>query len=238
VPRPSRSSLDAAGPPRRGRLDLAFFASAALVTAYNELASGPVGVASKLLPMGLLMASLVLARRAGEVDRDMSGRILAGFVASTIGDVVITVHFVAGIAAFLVAHLAYLAGMGRPRGPVSRHALAAIPALCVGGGMAWILVGGQRVPGPLLIPVVVYMIVISSMLARATGRALVDVRTRRARVFLAGAAIFVLSDALIAFSRWVVALPHPRVAILATYYVAQWLLLQGTEAQREDSRAL
>ena len=46
----------------------------------------------------------------------------------------------------------------------------ALPAAGIGGGMAWILVGGGRVPAPLLVPVGVYMTVISAMLARATGR--------------------------------------------------------------------
>jgi alkylglycerol monooxygenase len=221
-----------AGAARALVFDVAFVVAAVAVTAWNDLASGPASVLAKLVPMGLLIARLARALRAKKVDPAMGGWVLAGFVASTAGDVVIAYRFVGGIAAFLVAHLCYLAAMGRPRGPMPRHALAALPVLVIGGGIAWVLVGGRRVPDPLLVPVIFYMTVISAMLARATGRALVDVRTPASRLLLAGAATFYASDMLIALSRWVVAIPHPRIAILATYYAAQRLLLAGVEVAR------
>lgn len=213
-------------------LDLAFLATALLSTLANQLAPGHLAVASKLLPMGLLLARLGLARRDGRVDRRMAGLLLAGFVASTVGDLVIAYVFVGGIAAFLVAHLFYLVAMGRPRGALASHALAALPALGFGVAMAAILVGGHRVPEPLLVPVSVYITVICSMLARALGRAFVDARTQASRFLALGAATFVLSDSLIALSRWVITVPYPRIAVLATYYLAQRLVLEGAEPMR------
>lgn len=214
----------------RAALDVAFVASAAVATAWNDLSPGHAAVAVKLAPMAILIARLARALRSGEVEPRMGTALLFGLAASTIGDVVLPYRFVGGLGAFLVAHLAYLVAMGRPQDRASSHALAAAPALVVWAAMAWILVGGQRVPRPLLGPVVVYMTVICAMLARALGRALVDVRSPASRVFAAGAAVFVASDALIALSRWVVAIPHPRVAVLVTYYLAQRLLFAGVEA--------
>ena len=66
------------------------------------------------------------------------------------------------------------------------------------------------------------------MLARATIRAFV---TRRGLVtswaMFAGACLFALSDSLIALSRWVLSVPHPEVAILSTYFLAQLLIRIG-----------
>lgn len=205
------------------------FLGVAVATLWSDLAPGHAAVISKLWPMGLLVAHLALRLRAREVDRAMAVPLLFGLVASTLGDVVIAYAFVGGIAAFLVAHLAYLTAMGRPRVRSWLHAPAALPALAIGGTMAFILVRGGRLPEPLFVPVVVYMAVISTMLARATGRALVDTRAPESRLFLAGAAMFVVSDALIALSKWVVDIPHPRAAILVTYFLAQRLLLAGVE---------
>jgi len=218
-----------AAPPRRWPLDVAFFLGALLATLWADLSQGHLAVALKLVPMGLLLFHLTLRLRAGEVDRRMALSLLAGLAASTVGDIVIAYLFVGGIAAFLLAHVAYLLAMGLPRGRPTPHLAAAVPALLVGGTMAWILLLGGRVPTPLMVPVAVYTTVISAMLARATSRALVAPRTPAARVFFAGAVLFVTSDALIAFSRWVVTIPHPRAAILATYFAAQWLISAGVE---------
>lgn len=225
------ASSPARPPPARRRwpLDVAFFAGAALATLWSELAPGDLAVALKLVPMGLLITHLALRLRAAEVARRPAVALLAGLSVSAVGDVVIAYAFIGGIAAFLLAHIAYLVAMGRPRGRAAPHLAGSLPALAVGGTMGWILVAGGRLPPPLEAPVIVYMLVITAMLARAVGRAFVEPRTRASRVFLSGAVLFVTSDALIALSRWVVTIPHPRAAILATYFTAQWLIAAGAE---------
>jgi alkylglycerol monooxygenase len=222
-------------PARRWALDLLFFVGATLAALWAELAPGDVAVALKLVPMGTLIVHLALRLRAGEVARRMAVALLVGLGLSTVGDIVIAYQFLAGIAAFLLAHVAYLVAMGRPRGSAAQNGAAALPALAVGATMGWILVGGGRLPAPMRVPVLVYMIVISAMLARAVARAVVAPRTRASRAFLVGAALFVTSDALIALSRWVVTVPHPHVAILATYFAAQWWISTGAEPAPRDS---
>lgn len=233
IPAAARAESSISG---RRVLDGVFLAGAVVATLWNGFGSGHLAVASKLVPMGALIVRLALALRAAEVDRRMGAALLFGLVASAVGDVVIAYVFVGGIAAFLVAHLAYLAAMGRPRGRPLSHVLAALPAAAIGGTMGWILVAGGRVPAPLLVPVAVYMTVISTMLARAAGRAFVEVRTRGAYLLVAGAAVFVLSDALIALSRWVVDIPYPKLAILATYFAAQRLLVAGVDPAGRPAR--
>ena len=216
-------------PARRWPLDLGFFVGAVAATSWGDLWPGDLAVALKLVPMGLLIAKVALCLRAREIERRMAFALLAGLLVSAVGDVVIAYVFVGGIAAFLLAHVAYLVAMGAPRGRPAHQLLASVPALLVGGSMGWILLVGGRVPAALTVPVAVYMVVISAMLARAAGRAVLDPRTRESRIFLAGAALFVTSDSLIALSRWVITIPHPRAAILSTYFLAQFLISEGAE---------
>jgi alkylglycerol monooxygenase len=222
-----------AGASPRWLLDGVFLAGAVVATLWNGLGSGHASVASKLVPMGALIAMLALRLRAGEVDRAMAIPLLFGLAASAVGDVVIAYVFVGGIAAFLVAHLAYLAAMRLPRGRAPAHAAAALPAIAIGGSMGWLLVAGGRVPAPLLVPVAVYMTILSAMLARATGRAFVGSRSPESRLLAAGAAMFVLSDSIIALSRWVMDIPYPKLAILATYFAAQRLIVAGADRAPE-----
>jgi uncharacterized membrane protein YhhN len=66
-------------------------------------------------------------------------------------------------------------------------------------------------------PVGAYMLVISAMVASAVGTGLA--------LAVAGAVLFYVSDALIAWTRFVHDLPHGRLAVITTYHVAQALLV-------------
>jgi len=188
---------------------------AAILTA--ERAPRRIALPFKIVPVLLLIAAL--APRAGEGR--LAAGVLAGLVLSLAGDVAIAFSFVAGLACFLAAHMAYLAALGVSNAHPGAQALAALPAVAVFAGMLALL--WSRV-GKLRVPVVVYMVVICAMLARAAGRALATGPSPSATLFLAGAILFVLSDALIAIDRFVRPLPHREAAVLATYYAAQALI--------------
>jgi len=133
--------------------------------------------------------------------------------------------FVPGLVGFLLAHLAYIAlfriGVGMfPR----RGVLAA--ALLIGAAMyAFLWHGG--LPPALRIPVGVYVVVIACMAAQAIGRAAVLHDTDpSARWVAVGACFFMLSDSLLATNRFVVPLPLASLWVLATYYVAQVLIVR------------
>ncbi|MEO6325884.1 MAG: lysoplasmalogenase [Thermoanaerobaculia bacterium] len=199
-----------------------YLLTAGAATLLAELRPGPVALVLKALPLLVLLWDVGLpcpfTRR--------HGFLFLGLAASLIGDEVIAFVFVGGIAAFLVAHVCYLAAMGWERERPAAQLLACLPAILLWGGMLQLL--WPRVPADLKGPVAVYLSVISAMLARATIRAFV---TRRGEVaswaMFAGASLFALSDSLIALSRWVLTVPHPELAILSTYYLAQLLIRFG-----------
>jgi len=156
---------------------------------------------------------------------------VAALVLCLLGDVLLMVPrdlFVAGLGAFLVGHLLYIGGLlqapsppGSPPFAFSTTGLvvasligiayAAVPATLIFGALTR---GGQRALVP---PVAVYLVVILTMAVLAANVG--------APVALAGAALFVLSDTILAVNRFVRPLPGGNVAVHVTYHLAQGLLV-------------
>jgi uncharacterized membrane protein YhhN len=215
----------------RTRTLFLYLLAATAATLAAEILPGPVALLLKALPLIVLLVDV--GPPFGRFTR-MRGFLFLGLCASLIGDEVIAFVFIGGIGAFLVAHVCYLVAMGWEKEKPGRQALACLPALLLWVGMFRLL--WPRVPADLKVPVVVYLSVISAMLARATIRAFV---TRRGDVtswaMLGGAGLFALSDSLIALSRWVLSVPHPELAILSTYYLAQLLIRFGLADSEGDA---
>ncbi|MDI1480343.1 lysoplasmalogenase [Polyangium sp. y55x31] len=200
----------------------AYLASAAASCSLVVLAPGSIAYRLvKVVPL-LLLCAARLRERQGRLAKLVG----LGLFASLVADVVIDSVFVAGLGVFLVAHLFYLAGMGLPKRAADW--LPMLPALAFGGLMWGILVGSGRAPEALHAPITAYAIVISSMLGRALGRALVEPKDHAARIFCAGAVFFVISDSLIGVNRWLFPLPLAAVWILSTYWLGQFLIFRGS----------
>ncbi len=140
--------------------------------------------------------------------------ILAGLCLSAVGDALLLSAaeraFLAGVGAFLLAHLAYV-GAFAPGARISPTA-AAFLALVAVAVMAWL----WRRLGTMRIPVLVYTAVISAMLLLGVG-------TARPLV-LWGALLFYLSDLTVARDRFVRPGLANRMVGLPMYYAGQVLL--------------
>jgi uncharacterized membrane protein YhhN len=175
----------------------------------------PLEYVCKPAVMALL---IVVALRVHEHGPHRRGWFVAALALSLVGDVFLMLpgdRFVPGLAAFLLAHLAYIAGFW-VEGVSTARLLA--------GGEVVVLVGillGLRivrdVPGKLRPPVIAYMLVISVMTASAlgTGNWLAAV----------GAVLFFASDATIAWDRFVSEQPFAPLFIIVTYHLAQAALV-------------
>ena len=155
--------------------------------------------------------------------------LLLAMVASLAGDVLLMLpgdHFIAGLAAFLLAHVAYLALFRQGVGWFpSRVALTA--TLLAGALMLGVLWPGLQ--GPLLTAAVaVYVLVIALMTAQALGRAAV-LGDAASRATAWGAAIFMLSDAVLGVDRFVQPVPLAPLWVLGSYFMAQILILHNTQ---------
>jgi uncharacterized membrane protein YhhN len=81
-------------------------------------------------------------------------------------------------------------------------------------------------PSELRVPVAAYVLVIAAMAAQAWGRA--KQLGSAASLWVAlGSSVFMLSDTLLALDKFVSPLPYAGLWVLASYYVAQGLIVRG-----------
>ena len=156
----------------------------------------------------------------------------AGLFLSALGDLFLAEKgekaFLGGLGSFLVAHLVYVALFGMAGGGVA--ALAAEPwRLLVAALIGAFAVGlflrlKPALPRDLVLPVAVYVVAILAMGLSAMTLPSVAV--------IAGAVLFIASDAILAAGRFLLAPGSPRQAIVAPavwilYYAAQVSITLG-----------
>ncbi len=83
-------------------------------------------------------------------------------------------------------------------------------------GTAYFKIAPQAPAGIIRIGVCIYATIISAMLVTAL--------LQRSSVFALGAVLFVFSDFILAWNKFVEPIPYKGYLIMVTYYLAQWLL--------------
>jgi uncharacterized membrane protein YhhN len=177
----------------------------------------------------LVLALLVVVAVVLGAGDDASGRwLLLALSFGLLGDVFLlgdsVGRFQAGLAAFLVGHLAYGAcfvALGLPRPGWSWLGLLVLAAALL--ATREVVPATHRASGATLsVPVAVYSAVIGAMVVCAwfTGEPLVAL----------GASVFVTSDAVLAVNRFVRPLPRAQLVIMVTYHVGQGLIVAGVLA--------
>ncbi|MCX7893334.1 MAG: lysoplasmalogenase [Burkholderiales bacterium] len=199
--------------------------AAALVSASLHIPAEYRGPRWRVYVFKPLTTALILAIAclpAGEVAPRYQWAIVTGLALSLAGDVFLMLprdRFVAGLAAFLAAHIAYIVAFagGVPFGtaPLALVALAAVAAVIL--RILWPGLGRLKAP------VVAYVAVIVVMTWIAAARALA-VGTGAALHAAAGALLFLASDALLALNRFGHAFRAGRALSLSTYFAGQWLI--------------
>lgn len=170
----------------------------------------------------LVMVGLVAAAFQLDPSSEMARTLLVcGLLLSLIGDVCLMLPsdaFVAGLMAFLGAHLFYVAAMVALGLEFGAVALGLLLAAVVGIVVARRIVAGARAADPALgPPVTLYVVVLSVMAAVAIG-------TGRPAAFI-GAVAFVVSDSVLGWTRFVSDIGHGRVVVMITYHLAQFGLV-------------
>lgn len=169
----------------------------------------------------LTMLLLLGVALAIDVDADANAvRVwfVVALVLSLMGDVLLMVPkdlFVFGLAAFLAGHLAYIVGMHVEGVAGVRFLVGIVVVMAVLAVLGTVILRKVRA-GPdreLAGPVVAYMLVISAMVASAIGVGGASV--------IVGAGLFYVSDALIAWNRFVAKTRQAGLSIMVTYHLAQ-----------------
>jgi len=170
-----------------------------------------------------MMALVGVALALHPENPDVRPWIVVALLLSLLGDVLLMLPkdlFVAGLGSFLLAHVAYIVAFRTDGGSAAALAISAAVVVVAAAVLGRRVVTGVRSTEPsFTAPVVAYIAAIAAMVAcaLATGNLL----------FGAGAVLFMASDSLIAWNRFVQKLSWAPLAIIVTYHLAQALLVTG-----------
>ena len=182
------------------------------------------------------LATLLILAAAGRAWTPVTVRyrrwIVSGIAFSLVGDVLLMLPanlFVPGLVAFLCGHLCFItAFLGDSR--LAVRPLAFLACLLVGGVNLCLL--WPSIPTPLHPAVAVYGLVLSVMGGQAIARgrfhsAAGSALAGPARRAALGAALFMLSDSLLAWNRFHGALAGSTLWVLGSYYAALWYIARS-----------
>ncbi|TAE32919.1 MAG: lysoplasmalogenase [Cytophagales bacterium] len=192
----------------------------------------------KPLIMGLLLGWVWQQRTAWRGNRIMRW-LVAGMVFALLGDVFLMIRevdlFGPGLASFLLMQVCYIAAFARQiwfsgRGFNRGQLLLWTFGLLVYASffLSYLYTPFHQTPGTngLWIPVVVYVVFLSSMAIMASLRRGAVKRASYQWVLL-GAILFVISDSVIALARFAYPFSGASLVIMATYAAAQYLIVVG-----------
>jgi uncharacterized membrane protein YhhN len=164
---------------------------------------------------------------AFQLPADPAGRyriaILVGLFLSLGGDIFLMLpsdRFIAGVAAFLAAHLAYLTAF------TSIVPFAASPvafAVIAGIVVAILLALWRSLPARMRAPLVIYAVVLGAMAAQAISQA-IALGSAAAAAGAVGAVLFLASDSVLVTNRFARPFRFAPLVVLGTYYAAQVLI--------------
>ncbi len=157
-----------------------------------------------------------------------------GIILSMLGDIFLMLEkeqFLAGLVAFLLAHLAYIIGFNQSLPPVDAFGLfMAVILGSIGAQIYKKIAAGLTKQGKesLQKPVLAYTAVIIIMLLSALltfSRS--DWSTNAALTVSIGATLFLISDVLLAWTKFVQPIKNGRVKNLAAYHLGQIIMIYG-----------
>jgi uncharacterized membrane protein YhhN len=194
-------------------------AAIAAMTDWWSVATDRLGVeflAKPAVVICLIGVALAIEIDAGGASNFDRGIIIAALGASLVGDVVLMTpdaRFEAGLAAFFLAHVLYIVAFV-PDFTVGPALAAGILLVALGFGVVPQLLGAVRQQGRMItVAVASYIVVVTAMGVVAVGTAVA--------VTGIGGVLFVVSDALLGWGRFVGPTPGGRPLVHATYHLGQ-----------------
>jgi uncharacterized membrane protein YhhN len=226
---PDPSALSAAGQawiatvlhaPLGWQLGALLTAAALAVTLFGEI-RGPLKLTYVFKPIASI-GFLIAAWASGALTHSWGMAIAVGLVLSAVGDVLLLSRssnaFLAGLVAFLFGHVAYLVAFAIRGFDPSVALIASVPLFVI--ALLFIRWLWARIDGPMRVPVVVYLVVITCMVALAFGS---DATATKTGIVI-GAVMFWLSDMSVAYHQFVRVSAVNRLWGLPFYYAAQLVL--------------
>lgn len=188
-------------------------------------------------PLAMVLLLLLAVRAVAPVSARYRGTILLGLLFSLLGDIFLMLPvdlFLAGLGAFLLAHLCYMSAFFASSDARTRLTSIAVFAVFGIANLVGLL---PRLEHAMRVPVITYVIALLLMAGFALARA----RSQRARegataavaasarLAAIGATLFVVSDTLLAWNRFGGGIPLASLWVLATYFIAQWYIARSVD---------
>jgi uncharacterized membrane protein YhhN len=139
------------------------------------------------------------------------------------------IYFLVGLSAFAIAQLLYIASFFKARDSavkidsIKKQVAYVVPFVFVAAAFLWNVIPPA---GALGVPVLVYGLLLLSMVISAILRMDQTNEASFNQLFL-GAALFMLSDSLIAWNKFLTPIEYSGLLIMFTYILAQWSLVNG-----------
>lgn len=209
-----------------------------VVLVIAELISGSIESFSawRYVTKPSLLVALILYFYFNSAELNPKTKILTliALIFSLAGDVLLMfddqlpVFFIAGLVAFLLAHVFYIVIFWSERNSkINPFGFIVILAMYT-IGLFYLLITNL---GDLLIPVVFYVIVILMMAVTAFLRQKKVSKISFIFVFL-GAILFVISDSILAVNKFYLPIRFSNISIMLTYALAQYFIVLGLLKQR------
>ncbi|MCB1255493.1 MAG: lysoplasmalogenase [Microthrixaceae bacterium] len=172
-----------------------------------------------LTMVALIAATLAITDPASSSAHGSGARIamVIGLALSLLGDIALMLpgrYFIQGLAAFLLAHIAYIVALALFGLSWPGVALGVVFVVVAAGMIAPRIVRGARSEDPRMgAAVTVYLSVISLMVIAAFGTGSVWA--------IPGAVLFYASDGCIGWDKFVKELPYRHLLVMVTYHLGQ-----------------
>ncbi len=180
----------------------------------------PLKIFFKLIPMWIIICMAIFQYK--QVPQKTHFFILIGLIFGMLGDGLLH-WFTIGLSAFLIGHFFYIIGFLQQWTFSKWRLLTIFPIFA-----CLLIIGSQIVNGlntndnkDLIIPIMIYILVIGTMgwLAVMTGKKLITI----------GALLFLVSDSLLAWNKFVSSLEQMSFLIMVTYYAAQYYIARSIQ---------
>lgn len=193
-----------------------------------EIISGTIGFREGVfLTKPLIMLSIIVFYYLQSALKSLEKQdilMLIAFTFSWLGDVFLMfsgeIFFMLGLGSFLMTHLFYIYVFSSNKGEVNWSARIFIPILSIS---VFSLIYNHVEKG-LLIPVLVYMLAISTMAITASER---KTNMESFRFVFVGAMLFVISDSFLAIEKFAYKIPASTLLVMSTYVLAQYFIATG-----------
>lgn len=170
-------------------------------------------------PLTTLLIILLAVLQEPQVSENYQFLILGGLAFSLVGDIFLMLpkdRFIAGLLSFFVAHIFYITAFAGDFGPYFGWGYL-IPIVIYIAIFLKILLPHT---GKMSLPVIAYTLVLAVFLWQASGRFWTLAGDSPAIAFF-GAVLFVASDSILAYDRFVKGFTFARLFVMLTYWLAQ-----------------